>query len=382
MIDFGLSEEQEALQRSAREFLAHECPPALVRETAREVAQSGAGVPRTLYRRMAELGWMGLLVPEKQGGLGLAALDLALVLEELGRVVAPGPFLPTQLAIAGLLRAGAAAQRAAWLPRLVAGEAFGTLAHLEESDRHEPAGIQAKATRKGDGWVLAGTKLFVPEAQGADVFLVAARTKAGTGPEGVSLFLVDRGARGLRVKPHRHVDLTRRFGEVVLKDVALPEGALLGDADQGWPVLARLLDLAAVGIAADSLGGAQRALEMAIEYSRVREQFGRKIGSFQALKHIAAEMLADVEPARSLVWYAAYAWDRRPRDAARAAAMAKASLGDVYSRTVRRSVEIHGGIGFTWEFDLQLWFKRAHTNETLFGDPSFHRERVAQLERF
>ena len=378
MIDFGLSEEQEALQRSAREFLARECPPALVRETAK----ADDGVPRALYRQMAELGWMGLLVPEKQGGLGLAALDLALVLEELGRVAAPGPFLPTQLVIAGLLRAGSSAQRAAWLPRLVAGEAFATVAHVEESDQQEPAGIQTRAARKGDGWVLSGAKLFVPEAQAADVFLVAARTEAGTGPEGVSLFLVDRGVRGVRVKPHRHVDLSRRFGEVVLKDVTLPDSALLGDAGQGWPVLARLLDLAAVGIAADSLGGAQRAFEMAIEYSRVREQFGRKIGSFQALKHIAAEMLADIEPARSLVWYAAYAWDRRPRDAARAAAMAKASLGDVYSRTVRRSVEMHGGIGFTWEFDLQLWFKRAHTNETLFGDPSFHRERVAQLERF
>jgi len=378
MIDFGLSEEQEALQRSAREFLVRECPPALVRETAK----ADDGVPRALYRQMAELGWMGLLVPEKQGGLGLAALDLALVLEELGRVAAPGPFLPTQLVIAGLLRAGSSAQRAAWLPRLVAGEAFATVAHVEESDQQEPAGIQTRAARKGDGWVLSGAKLFVPEAQAADVFLVAARTEAGTGPEGVSLFLVDRGVRGVRVKPHRHVDLSRRFGEVVLKDVALSDSALLGDAGQGWPVLARLLDLAAVGIAADSLGGAQRAFEMAIEYSRVREQFGRKIGSFQALKHIAAEMLADIEPARSLVWYAAYAWDRRPRDAARAAAMAKASLGDVYSRTVRRSVEMHGGIGFTWEFDLQLWFKRAHTNETLFGDPSFHRERVAQLERF
>ena len=378
MIDFGLSEEQEALQRSAREFLTRECPPALVRETAK----GDDGVPRDLYRQMAELGWMGLLVPEKQGGLGLAALDLALVLEELGRVAAPGPFLSTQLVIAGLLRAGSPAQRAAWLPRLVAGEAFATVAHVEESDQQEPAGIQTRAARMGNGWVLSGAKLFVPEAQAADVFLVAARTEAGTGPEGVSLFLVDRGVRGVRVKPHRHVDLSRRFGEVVLKDVALPDGALVGDAGQGWPVLARLLDLAAVGIAADSLGGAQRAFEMAIEYSQVREQFGRKIGSFQALKHIAAEMLADIEPARSLVWYAAYAWDRRPRDAARAAAMAKASLGDVYSSTVRRSVEMHGGIAFTWEFDLQLWFKRAHTNETLFGDPSFHRERVAQLEGF
>ena len=378
MIDFGLSEDQEALQQSARDFLARECPPALVRDTA----ASEDGVPHDLYRQMAELGWMGLIVPEKEGGLGLGALDLVLVLEELGRAAAPGPFLATQLLVAGLLHGGTAAQRKAWIPRLLAGDAFGTLAHLEESDRHEPGGIQAKARKTRDGYVLSGTKLFVPDVGSADVVLVAARTKAGSGAPGVSLFLVERDARGMRVKPQRHVDLTRRFGELVLKDVAVPKTALVGAEGQGWPLLARLLDLAAIGIAADSLGGAQRTIEMAVDYSKVREQFGRKIGSFQAMKHIAAEMVADVEPARSLVWYAAYAWDRRPRDAARAAAMAKASLGDVYSRTARRSVEMHGGIGFTWEFDLQLWFKRAHTNEVAFGDPSFHRERVAQLDGY
>ena len=274
------------------------------------------------------------------------------------------------------------AQRKAWLPRILTGDAVATVAHLEESDRHEPGGIQAKARKTREGYVLSGTKLFVPEAEAAHVFLVAARTKAGTGAPGVSLFLVDPGARGVRVKPQRHIDLTRRFGELVLKDVTVPKPALVGVEGNGWPLLARLLDLAAIGVAADSLGGAQRAIEMAVDYSKVREQFGRKIGSFQAIKHIAAEMVADVEPARSLVWYAAYAWDQRPHEAARAAAMAKASLGDVYSRTARRAVEMHGGMGFTWECDLQLWFKRAHTNEVVFGDPAFHRERVAQLDGF
>src|SRR5262245_63508183 len=196
MIDFGLSEEQEAQQRSAHDFLARECPPALVRETAR----MDDGVPRDLYRKMAELGWMGLIVPEKKGGLGLGALDLALVMEELGRVAGPGPFLATQLVIAGLLRAGSAAQRAAWLPRLIDGTAFATLAHLEASDRHDPEGIQTRAKKTRDGWVLSGTKLFVPEAAAADVFLVAVRTKAGRGAAGVSLFLVERGAKGVRVK--------------------------------------------------------------------------------------------------------------------------------------------------------------------------------------
>jgi alkylation response protein AidB-like acyl-CoA dehydrogenase len=378
VIDFGLTEEQEALARAAREFLAAECPPELVRATAR----TPDGVPRHLYRKIAEQGWMGLLVPETQGGVGLGTLDLALVLEALGRVAAPGPFLSTQLLVSALLRAGSTAQRRAWLPRLIAGEAFGALAYLEESDRHDPAGVQLKAARTRAGWRLSGTKLFALEAPGADLLLVAARTKAGTAAAGVSLFLVERTAPGVRVRLQETVDLTRRVGEVALQNVDLPSDALLGAAGGGWPVLTRLLDLAAAGIAADSLGGATRALEMAVEYAKVREQFGRKIGSFQAMKHLAAEMAAEVEPARSLVWYAAYALGRGAKEGARAAAMAKASLGSIYSRTTRRAVEMHGGIGFTWEFDLHLWFKRAHLSEALFGDPAFHRERLAVIDGY
>ena len=378
MIDFGLSDDQEALQRAAREFLARECSPALVRETAK-VAD---GIPRGLYAKMAELGWTGLIVPEAQGGLGLGTLELALVLEELGRVVAPGPFLGTQLVIAALLRGGSAAQRKKWLPRLIAGEASGALAYLEESDRHDPAGITARARPARGGLRLDGGKLFVPGVPGADLLLVAARTQAGTGARGVSLFLVEAGAPGVRVRPLETIDLTRRIGEVELRGATVERDALIGKAGDGWALLARLLDLAAVGIAADSLGGAQRALEMAVEYAKVREQFGRKIGSFQALKHMAAEMVADVEPARSLVWYAAYAHDHRPREAARAAAMAKARLGEVYSATVNRAVQIHGGIGFTWEHDLHLWFKRACWNEVAYGNPAFHRERLATIDGY
>jgi alkylation response protein AidB-like acyl-CoA dehydrogenase len=378
MIDFGLSEDQEALARAAREFLARECPPALVRETAK----LPDGLPAGLYARMAELGWMGLVVPEAEGGLGLGTLELALVMEELGRVVAPGPFLGTQLVIAALLRAGSAAQRQAWLPRLVAGEVHGALAYLEESDRHDPAGVTLRGRRMRDGYRLGGTKVFVPGVPGAQLLLVAARTRPGTGAAGVSLFLVERGARGVRARPQETIDLTRRIGELELRDVAVERGALLGKEGGGWPVLARLLDLAALGIAADSLGGAARALEMAVEYSKVRHQFGRPIGSFQALKHMAAEMVADVEPSRSLVWYAAYALDRRPREAARAVAMAKARLGDVYSRTVNRAVQMHGGIGFTWEHDLHLWFKRAAWNEVAYGDPRHHRDRLAEIDAY
>ena len=378
MIDFGLSEEQEALARAAREFLARECTPTLVRETARVPD----GIPRALYARMTELGWMALCVPEAQGGLGLGTLDLALVCEELGRVAAPGPFLGTQLVIAALVRGGTAAQKKRWLPRLVGGEVFGALAYLEESDRHDPAGITTRARAGRQGYRLDGGKLFVFGVPGADLILVAARTKAGTGPAGVSLFLVEAGTPGVTIRPQETIDLTRRVGEIVLRDATVPRDALVGKPGGGWPLLAHLLDLGAVALAADSLGGSGRTLEMAVEYAKVRQQFGRAIGSFQAVKHMAAEMVADVEPSRSLVWYAGYALDHRPREAARAAAMAKARLGEVYTSTVDRAVQIHGGIGFTWEHDIHLWFKRARWNEVAFGDPAFHRERLAVLDGY
>jgi alkylation response protein AidB-like acyl-CoA dehydrogenase len=378
MIDFGLSEDQEALQRSARDVLARECQPALVRETAK----ASDGVPAALYAKMAELGWTGLIVPEAHGGLGLGTLELALVLEELGRVAAPGPFLGTQLVTAALVRAGAAAAKKAWLPRLVAGETLGALAYLEASDRHDPAGITLGAKKTRAGYQLRGEKLFVAGLPGAQLLLVAARTKAGSWPRGVSLFLVPTDTPGVRVRPVEMIDLTRRVGELELRDVVVERTALVGAEGEGWPLLARLLDLGAIGIAADSLGGAERALEMAVEYSKVRQQFGRPIGSFQALKHMAAEMVAEIEPSRSLVWYAAYVFDKTPKEAPRAAAMAKARLGEVYSRTVNRAVQMHGGIGFTWEHDLHLWFKRARWNEVAFGDPPFHRERLARLDDY
>ena len=220
------------------------------------------------------------------------------------------------------------------------------------------------------GWLLIAWVV-------TSVLVVAERMQSGT-----SLFLVETAARSVRLRPAETIDLTRRVGEVELRDVVVGRDALLGREGDGAGLLARLLDLGAVGIAADSLGGAARALEMAVEYAKVREQFGRKIGSFQAIKHMAAEMAAEVEPTRSLVWYAAYGFDHRLREAPRAAAIAKARLGEVYCRTVERSLQIHGGIGFTWEHDLHLWFKRARWNQVAFGDPTFHRERLATIDGY
>jgi alkylation response protein AidB-like acyl-CoA dehydrogenase len=377
-MDFGLSDEQVLLQQSARDFLARECPPSFVRE----VMKSGDGFSRSLHSKMAEMGWTGLIVPERFGGLGLQMLDLAVLAEELGRAVVPGPFFSSSvLAALGLVHGSSRGLKASWLPRIAAGEAIGTVALVEEEQRLDPTGIRARCAVTRTGYRLSGTKLFVTDAEVADFLIVACRER-GRGEAGVSLFVVGRGTPGLTVLPLQCVDQTRRPYEVVLDAVEVPKAARLADAQNGRKVLSRIRDAACVILAADSLGGAQRSLEMSVDYAKTREQFGRPIASFQALKHMAAEMVSEIEPARSLVWYAAYAYDHDPRRAPYAAAMAKARLSEVYSRATNRAVQMHGGIGFTWEHDMHFWFKRAMWNRTAFGDPMLHRERVAELAGF
>jgi alkylation response protein AidB-like acyl-CoA dehydrogenase len=377
-MDFGLSDEQELLQQTARDFLTRECAPSFVRE----VVRSADGFSRSLHQKMAEMGWTGLVIPEKFGGLGLHLLDLAVLAEEMGRAVVPGPFFSSSvLAALALIHSGSSAQKKAWLPRLAAGETIGTVAFFEEEERIDAGGIRARCRATRTGYRLDGTKMFVTDAHVADCIVAAFRSR-GDGESGVTLFLVPRDTPGLTVTALESVDQTRRPHEVVFEDVEVPKTARLADDTKGWGVVRRVIDAACVVLAADSLGGAQRALELAVEYAKTREQFGRPIGSFQAVKHMAAEMVSEIEPARSLVWYAAYAYDREPRRAAYAAAMTKARLGDIYSRAANRAVQIHGGIGFTWEHDMHLWFKRAMWNRTAFGDPASHRERVAQLAGF
>ena len=375
-MDFGLSEEQDLLQSSAKEFLMQECPPPFVRA----LLDDQDGFSPELHRKMAELGWTGVLVPEKYSGLGLSMLDAALLLEEMGRAVVPGPFLfSSVLATFAIMQGGSAGQKKAWLPRLASGDAIGTLAFLEASDRLDAAGITLKAKKKYGDYTLSGTKMFVPFALIADVLVVAVRT-SNEGEKGVSLVLVERDAPGLTIKPLDIFDRTRRVSEVHFNNV--PISGFLSKEGKGWKLLARLQDMACIALAADSLGGAQQALHMAVEYTKVREQFNSPIASFQALKHMAAEMVSEIEPARSLVWYAAHAFATRSRETSRAASVAKARLSDVYSRTTNRAVQMHGGMGFTWEHDMHFWFKRAKWNEFAFGDATYHRERIAKFDGF
>ena len=376
-MDFGFSQEQEMLRATARKFFENECPSSFVRERMQEPA----GVTDDFWAKLAEQGWLGLIYPEEFGGAALGFVDLTVLMEEMGRVVMPGPFFATTV-LGGLsiLEAGSTAQKKAWLTRIAAGEAKTTLAWTEPSARWDAEGVTTTARAAGGGFVLSGTKLFVPDAHLADVLIVVARTSEGPRAEdGVSLFLVPSGAPGLEVKLLPTMDETRKLCEVTLGDVRVPTEGLLGVLGGGWAPLARVVERATVALCAEMCGGAQRVLEMTTEYAKIRVAFGKPIGAYQGVKHRAADMLVDVENAKSLTYYAAWAVDENVPEAALAASMAKAYVTDAYRKVAGAGIQLHGGIGFTWEHDLHLFFKRAKSSEFTFGDSTYHRERVAQL---
>ena len=374
-MDFGFSEEQEMLRSSARDFLAKEAPMTYVRK----MMDDERGYTEELWRKMAALGWMGLILPEALGGAGLDFVDMVVVLEEMGRVVLPGPFFSTViLAGVAIAEGGSQKQKETYLPKIADGSLKATLAYLEPSGRWDADGIQLVAKPEGGGFVLDGTKLFVPDANVADLFVVAGRAPGSKGADGVSLFLVDPKAAGVTVTMLKTMDQTRKLGEVALKGVKVGADALLGTAGAGWALLDRVADRAKVGLAAEMCGGAQKVLEMSVEYAKVREQFGKPIGSFQAIQHKCANMLVEVESSKSITYYAAWAVANDVPEAPLAAAMAKAYTSDAYRHTAGEGIQIHGGIGFTWEHDMHIYFKRAKSSELTFGDATWNREIVAR----
>ena len=376
-MDFGFSQEQELLRATARKFLENECTSVFVRARMEEPA----GVTDEFWAKLAEQGWLGLIYPEEHGGSALGFVDLTVLMEEMGRVVMPGPFFSTVL-LGGLAirEAGSAAQKKEWLTKIAAGQAKATLAWTEPSARWDAAGVTTTARAADGGWVLSGTKLFVPDAHLADVLVVVARTSESARPEdGVSLFLVRKDTLGLEVKLLPTMDQTRKLCEVTLRDARVGGDTLLGSRDGGWAPLARVIQRATVALCAEMCGGAQRVLEMTTEYAKIRVAFGKPIGSYQGVKHRAADMLVDVENAKSLTYYAAWAVDENATEAPLAASMAKAYASDAFRRVAGAGIQLHGGIGFTWEHDLHLYFKRAKSSEFTFGDATYHRERVAQL---
>ncbi len=375
-MDFGFNQEQELLRNTARKFLENECTSEFVRARMAEPA----GVTDAFWTKLAEQGWTGLVYPEEFGGTGLGFVDLTVLMEEMGRAVMPGPFFSTLLGGLTILEAGSAAQKKEWLTKIAAGEAKATLAFTEPNARWDAAAVAVTAREAGGKFTLSGTKLFVLDAHVADVIVVVARTRESKRPEeGLSLFLVPKGARGLTVKLLPTMDQTRKLCEVKFEDVVVGADALLGPRDGAWAPLARVLDRATVALCAEMCGGAQRVLDMTTEYAKIRIAFGKPIGSYQGVKHRAADMLVESENAKSLTYYAAWAVDENVPEAPLAASMAKAYASDAFRKIAGAGIQLHGGIGFTWEHDLHLYFKRAKSSEFTFGDASYHRERVAQL---
>ena len=375
-MDFGFSEEQEMLRKSARDFLAKESPMTYVRQ----MMEDDRGFRDEQWRKMAELGWTGLILPEEHGGAGGDFVDMVVVLEEMGRVVLPGPFFSTAiLGGVALKEGGTTEQKQELLPRLAGGDLRVTLAQLEPNARWDAEGIELAAKKAGAEYRLSGTKLFVPDAHTADLLVVAGRAPGSKGAEGVTLFLVDAKAKGVATTLLKTMDQTRKLCEVVLTDVAVPAARVLGTPGEGWKLLDRIVDRGKVGLCAEMCGGAEKVLEMSVEYAKVREQFGRPIGSFQAIQHKCANMLVEVESSKSATYYAAWAVANDVDEAPLAAAMAKAYCSDAYRHTAGEGIQIHGGIGFTWEHDMHIYFKRAKSSEVTFGDATWNREIVAQL---
>lgn len=369
-MNFGFTEEQELLRSEVRKFLDENCPL----EEVRKISESPEGFSRELWKQIAELGWLGLTVPEEHGGAELGWVDLVVILEEAGRTLFPLPLISTTLAAAAIRESGSAEQQARWLPGIADGSVIGTLAFLEEDDIQGAEGIQL---RPADGAAtLRGEKLFVCDAGVADLFVVALRS--GEGPEDLRLAVLERGAEGLSSEDLPGVDLTKRLGRVRFDGVRLAADAMLGGGQAG-AAIARLQDLGAMALAAEMIGAAEAALQLTVSYAGDRVQFGQPIGSFQGVKHPLAEMYVDIESFKSLVYYAAWCLDEGHEDAALAASRAKAYASEAFARIGLDAIQLHGGIAYTWEYDAQLYLKRSKWARPIFGDADYHYERVASL---
>jgi alkylation response protein AidB-like acyl-CoA dehydrogenase len=372
-MNFAFSEEQEELRRIVRQFLESKSSEAEVRR----LMETTEGYDPAVWSQMAnELGLQSLVIPEEFGGQGFSYVELVVVLEEMGRRLLCAPYFSTvALATNLLLHAGDDAAKKELLPGIAAGDTIATVAFTEESGRWDEAGITMEATTASsgsgaDGFKLNGTKMFVLDGHTANVVLVAARTGAG-----VSIFQVAGDAAGLTRTPLATMDQTRKQAKLEFNDV---DAKLIGTEGAGWAAIERMLDLAAVALAAEQVGGGQFVLEMAVQYAKDRVQFGRPIGSFQAIKHKCADMLLEVESAKSAAYYAGWCAAELNDELPSVASLAKAYCSEAYFHAAAENIQIHGGIGFTWEHPAHLYFKRAKSSELLFGDPTYHRELLAQ----
>lgn len=377
-MDLGLSEVQQMLKSSAEEFLSQECPLTLVRD----MEEDPRGYTDQLWRQMVGLGWTGLAFPERYGGTGGSFLDLAVLLEQMGRALVPSPFFAT-VVLGGLtvLDSGTDAQKQDILPKICSGEMLMTLALTEPSATYEAWGIETVAERRGDNYLLSGSKLFVENAEAADLIVVAARTSASSGPDpdpsqGITLFLVPAGSPGLTISALNTIASDRQC-ELRLAEVSVPAASVLGEKGGGWAVAQRALQRAVAGKCIEMLGGAGAVVDMTVEYVKQRTQFGRPIGGFQAVQHHCANMATDVDGSRTIAYQAAWRLSEG-EPAEKAVSMAKAWISGAYDRVCATAHQCHGAIGFTKEHDLQLFTRRAKVLELTYGDQNFHKELALQ----
>jgi alkylation response protein AidB-like acyl-CoA dehydrogenase len=367
-VEFGFSEEQEELRRSVRRFLEDKSPVTEVRR----LMETAEGYDPAVWEQMAtQLGLQSIAIPEDLGGAGFSYVELGLIFEEMGRALTCAPYFSTvALAANALLTSGDDAAKKDFLPGIASGETIATLALTEDSGRWDLDAVTCAARREADGWIVTGHKMYVLDGLTANLILVVARTA-----DGLSLFALDAEHEGLVRTPLQTMDQTRKQARL---DLTAVPARLVGAAGGAAPGLEKTLDLAAVALAAEQVGGAQRVLEMSVEYAKTRVQFGRPIGSFQAIKHKCADMLLEVESAKSAAYYAEWAAAEDSDELGVAACMAKAYCSEAFFHAAGENIQIHGGIGFTWEHDAHLYFKRAKSSELILGDPAYHRELLAQ----
>ncbi len=373
-MDLGLSEEQELLKNFARDFLEKECPEKHVRE----MEEDEQGYAQDLWKKMAEQGWQGLIIPDEHGGSGMGFVDFIILIEEFGRALVPGPFIPTAVGGAiALMEAGSDEQKQQYLPKIAAGEQIWTLAFTEPTARFEAEGVELEAKAEGDSFVLNGTKLFIRDAHVADYMTVVARTKKGENAEdGITLFIVDAKSDGISTEQLKTIASDKQC-EVKFENVKVPKANVLGEVDKGWAPLQRIAQKATVIECAYLVGLAQKDFEISVQYAKDRIQFGRPIGSFQAIQHKAADMVTDVDGARFIMYKAAWSVAEDTDEVDMDVHMAKAWCSEATRRVVAHGQQIHGGIGFTQEYIIQLYFRRQKASELAWGDADYHRELVA-----
>jgi alkylation response protein AidB-like acyl-CoA dehydrogenase len=372
-VNFAFSEEQEQLREAVRKFLEAKSPESEVRR----LMETTEGYDPAVWKQMAnELGLQSLHIPEAYGGQGFTFVELGIVLEEQGRALLCAPYFSTVvLAANAILNAGTDEEKGALLPGIASGETIATLAFTEPNGKWDADGITMEASESGDGYTLNGTKMFVLDGHTADLIVVAARTAGSTGEDGISFFTVAGDASGLTRTALATMDQTRKQAKLEFANVS---AAKLGEPGAGWAALSKTLDQAAVGLSNEMVGGAQFVLEESVQYAKDRVQFGRPIGSFQAIKHKCADMLLEVESAKSAAYYSAWAAAEDNDELPVVASLAKAYCSDAYFHAAAENIQIHGGIGFTWEHNAHLYFKRAKSSEILLGDATYHRELLAQ----